>query len=141
MDSVVKENLILLGQTMLEAPKNYRFYKADNFPIYFRGKRLYKTKVKNLTNTILVEANAVGHLPLILVEEYSYPEKEVKVEELAVKHLYGLCKTDLEWINLAKTTREAGIACLYLAWRQRPPEDYPSRPALARKKAREALSL
>jgi hypothetical protein len=127
---------------MLEAPKDYKHYSNDPFPIHKEGKRINRIKVKDLlSGDKSFTSNVVGHLPLIMVESYQDLEEEIKVEDLAVKHLYGLSVTDLKWITEAKTPREAGIACLYLAWRQTYPSDYPSKPALARKKAREALSL
>ena len=142
MDSVVKDNLVALGQTLLEAPKGYKHYQPSDFPIHKGKTRVYRAKLSELTSgdTELM-SNAIGHLPLILLDVYNDPEQEVKVDDLAIKHLYGLTKAELDWINSAKTARQAGIACLYLVLRGTFPNDWPSKPALARKKAREALCL
>lgn len=142
MDMVVKENLVNLGQVLLEAPKDYNHYVASDFPILKNGKRLYRAKLEELNSgDESLTANAIGHLPLVLIAEYTDPEKEIRVDDLAVKHLFGLTKAEIDWISSAKTAREAAIACLYVAWRETYPKDWPSRPAMARKKAREALCL
>lgn len=130
-----------MAQVLEDAPKGYDHYSPGNTAVTKDGKKVNKILLGELREGHKgIKANVFGHIPLVFFEVFSDEEQEVDLNTCHSKVFLGIGELEAEWLNQAKTPKEAAVAARYLARVGRVPTLFiEGKKSAARKEARECL--